>query len=321
MSKASLIFDDGFWRALEYLDNLRSKMEVCEVLHKLSISEKCLFDAISFMEELDYKIRVKERKNKRILFPCSQRPKLKLDLSFINWIVLQFSRNLSEHGPKASSFHEISKKLQEFRNKHPKPNISDLSDKDKSISLERTEEKRNTLIASIEEGLAKKEGIVVTLMKGRKIKVYPRELVYLDGDLSIVGEDISRRCLVYLALNEIKEVASYDTSCYEVCFSSKDIYDFIRAIRLEIGCEQRIVLKVYADKDINLSPNYHFLNNPFLVNNPRGDLIWAADMEVSDHLFHWLYSIKDDMEILNPESIKKGFTLYCTQKKILSFKD
>ena len=322
MLKESLIFDDNFWRALEYLDNLTTKVEVCEVVHKLSISEKCLFDAISFMQEFKYKIRVKKKKNKRILYPCSKRPKVKLELSFINWIALQFHSPLLAKKYKTNSLHEISEKLQEFTKKYPKCNLTPSKDKyKKSISLNRTEEEMNILIASIKEGMTKGKGILITLMKGKKIKVYPRELIYLDRDLSIIGEDISRRCLFFLALKKIKGISLYDIHNYQAYFSSKDINDFIRAIRLESRGEERIVIKIYASDDINLSPDYHFLNNPFMVNNSQGDLIWAAGMEVSDHLFTWLYSIKDNIEILNPESIKKEFTHYCTQKKMLSFKD
>ena len=243
---------------------------------------------------------------------------MKLELSFAHWIALQTYFPFLIQQSKTFYPHEIIDKLLECRKKHPQLDLFRMLDEGKhkkipSDKMKKAEKK--AVILSIKEGLEKRDGLLVTSIGGKKSKIYPRELIYLDGDLSIVGEDISGRCLVYLPLRRIKEASCYDISDYQVNFSSKTVNDFIRAIHLVSGREERIILKIYADKDVNLSPPYHLLSNPFIVNNPDGDLIWAASVEVSTYLFNWPYTIKDDMEILNPESLKKELSRYCGQKR------
>ena len=318
MLKASLVFDNDFWKTLEYLDNLAEEVRVCELLPTLCVSEKCLFDVISFLEEFDYKVAIKKRKNKRILVPNPAKPRVKLDLSFAHWIALQTYFPLLIEQAKTFYPHEIIDKLLEYRKEHPRLDLFRVLDGDKqkkTPSSRMSKVNLQAMIASIEEGLEKRKGLLITLVDGKKIKVYPRQLIYLDGELSIVGEDVAERCLVYLALRRIKQLDSYNLADYQVNFSYKTVNDFIRAIRLVSGREERIVLKIYANKDVDLSPPYHFLSNPFIASNPEGDLIWAACVEISSAFFRWLHSIEDDMEILDPESLKKEFTRFGKQKK------
>ena len=46
----------------------------------------------------------------------------------------------------------------------------------------------------------------------------------------------------------------------------------------------------------------------------EGDLIWGASVEVSADLFDWLLTIKDQIEILDPQSVREQFELFCKER-------
>ena len=79
------------------------------------------------------------------------------------------------------------------------------------------------------------------------------------------------------------------------------------AIRSITGNEERLVLRISSPEKVNLKPQYHFLGSPYVTTNTEGEFIWAASVEVSSELFRWLDSIKDEIEILDPQEVKEEF--------------
>ena len=130
----------------------------------------------------------------------------------------------------------------------------------------------------------------------------------------MVGENISDKTLVYFGLEDIKDVENLDLM-YEPNLSQIEVNEFIGHLRLINGKEERLVLKIYSQDQSDLLPEHHFLGNPFVTSSTEGDMIWAATLEMCDDVFHWLYKMRDRIEVLDPGHIRKEFSHYCELKK------
>ncbi len=170
------------------------------------------------------------------------------------------------------------------------------------------------IINRIDRSIVEKRKLNIELANKKLIELYPIRLVYIDGELSLIGECLGDKILNYFSISEFKNVNLTD-QFFESEHSPIEINEFIQSLRVVNGHEERIILKVYAQDQVNLMPEHHFLGNPFVTSNGEGDLIWAADLELCEDVFQWLYSIKDQVEILDPGHIRKEFSLYCQNKK------
>ena len=75
------------------------------------------------------------------------------------------------------------------------------------------------------------------------------------------------------------------------------------------------MLKILNPEDSQeLNPLYHYLRKPYVISNPKGDLIWAASIEECPDLYDWLSNLSHKVEILDPVSFKKNFLDYCEKK-------
>jgi len=166
----------------------------------------------------------------------------------------------------------------------------------------------------IDRSILEKRKIQIEFKNQNKIELHPLRLVYIDGELSVIGECLQERILNYFPLKDFLSVTLTD-QFFNSEHSPIVVNEFIQSLRVVNGQEERIILKVYAQDQVNLLPEHHYLGNPFVTSNGEGDLIWAADLELCDDLFNWLFSIKDKVEILDPGHIRKEFSLYCQNKK------
>ncbi len=170
------------------------------------------------------------------------------------------------------------------------------------------------IINIIEQVIEDTKCLQVQTVDNNLIHIFSHRLLYLEGYLSLVGENCSDRCLIYLALNEIKDIKINATSKYLPNYSTIEVNDFLSAIRAVGGHEERLVLKIYANEEVDINPEYHFFGKPYATSNSSGDSIWGASIEVSDYIYEWLLSLKGKVEILDPESVKRGLLSYCERK-------
>ena len=141
--------------------------------------------------------------------------------------------------------------------------------------------------------------------------IYPHNLIYLDGELSLVGEDLHDRSLIYFQMGEIAKVKRSGEQSYKKNFSDYEIGEFISSVRRLGDGEARLILKVFSQNNINLNPKYLFLGHTYMTSNSGGEYIWAASVEPSIELYEWLWSIRDKVEIVDPGFIKEEFARYC----------
>lgn len=137
----------------------------------------------------------------------------------------------------------------------------------------------------------------------------PRRLLYLDGELALLGEDCHERRITQVDISSI--ISIHETGKgYEENFSSIEFDDYIMAIRAVSESATRLILKIKNLNNLDLTPKYQFIGNPYLTQTGNGDYIWGATLDENETLFEWLYSIRDRVEIYDPENLKEKFTLY-----------
>jgi hypothetical protein len=171
-------------------------------------------------------------------------------------------------------------------------------------------------LSDINESVVTGELLILKTGEESRVEVYPHKIVFLDGVLSLIGEDTNDRCMVCIDFDNIESSLKVSDHHYKVNFTAQEVDDFIMAIRSITGNEERLVLRVSAPEKVNLKPQFHFLGSPYVTTNTEGEFIWAASVEVSEELFKWIESIKDEVEILDPQEVKEQFESYLQDKKV-----
>ena len=147
-------------------------------------------------------------------------------------------------------------------------------------------------------------------MEKSVIQIFPLTLIYLEGELAIVGESVSDNTLQSIPLSRISSLAE-DDEAFEATHSKKEVEGFVIKVRGINDSETRLVLKINGLVNFESSIPYNFLGKPAMISNPEGDLIWGATVENNIEIFNWLYNLGSDVEILDPTNFKKDFLLYC----------
>ena len=170
----------------------------------------------------------------------------------------------------------------------------------------------SALIKSLETSILGRECLHITASP--PVEILPHRLVYLQGRLSLIGENTHSRQLVILDLQKIGKIRVIRQK-YQNNFSAFDIDRFIEANRKMSDQEYRLVVKLPSlFSDVDLGPKFHFFGNPCLVSNPQGELIWGASVELNDEFLKWLDSIKNEVHIIDPPEIQHALNQYIMKK-------
>ncbi|MGK0367386.1 MAG: hypothetical protein ACI9QD_000520 [Thermoproteota archaeon] len=320
-SKLNLCENPKFWDVLKALTELNFRIEQKEFCHNLELSKDMLNSFLSFLNQVDYPIRLEEVDKKSWVVPPSEKPVFSFNFTMIEWLAFQ------AHFPVISElqgkeFNNILvDKLIDIESKYqgsdlfaPLTVLDALQDHTIKHGLVLAEEHtiEKEYCSLIEECILKDKAIIIKLANN-KLEVFPRRLVHLDGELSIIGEDIYDSCLTQINLNEVNSIYPIDTQ-HSKTFSHLEITDFINSIRAISENEVRLILKVFDISTVNLTPEHLHMGNPCMVMNSKGDQIWAASVEPCEALFDWLFQLGKAIEIIDPTSIKKQYLDYCMKE-------
>lgn len=169
------------------------------------------------------------------------------------------------------------------------------------------------LVRKIEESFAKGQFIVLNFFDLRKIHFYVHQLLFLEEELCLIGEDASTGRLIHYPISKIQDVKIDTVGEYGPQYGELEVNNFLKAIRAVNENEVRLVLKIASDAE-DINPRYHYLGKPFVTSNWNGEKIWAATVEESDYLYQWLLSINERVEIMDPSSVKHGLLNYCKRQ-------
>ena len=170
------------------------------------------------------------------------------------------------------------------------------------------------LVKQIQFNIIKSRPIHLHFKDNKNCDMFPHRVVFLDGILSVVGEDIHNKILKFYPMSEITDACEV-TFAYQANLTQMEVSEFINDLRLINGRQERLILKFHSMAQVDVLPEFHYLHNPYITSNAEGDMIWAATVEMCDDIFLWLYKMRDHIEILDPGFIRKEFAQYCEFQK------
>jgi hypothetical protein len=308
MSEKLLHLEDSFWKFLVGLEELKEKKEIFLFCSSLGINEEQFEDYVDFVKKFSLKVEF----NDQYIFPLKAVKDIQVKFSLAEWLAFQAALNLNQKREISNYSNQIIENKIKFEvGMHPD---CELFQKPKAEVIEPKNFLPSQLNRKVEYNIISRKVINLHLVNGNDCSIFPHRLVYLDGDLSVIGESLTDKTLLYFTLEDIKDVHSLDM-IYEPNLSQIEINEFIVQLRMINGKEERLVLKIYSQDQSDLLPENHYLGNPFVTASPEGDMIWAATIEMCDDIFYWLYQMRDRVEVLDPGHIRKEFAHYCELKK------
>ncbi len=314
MSNLSILEKEKFWQTIEYLLEFSGEKSFSQIYSELEISSIELNSYLNFLSELNYIFEI-DKSEKKVLKAPEQKPQINLNLSLFEWLELQ------AHFPKISEnsdrpyFVGTSKKFEQIENEYESFSLFEpamtleqvLTSQQGPKDLDNGQQSSNILVC-LEESILEKQVISIKLLKGQK-QVFPRKIVYFDGELNLIAEDLGDRSLININLSSMKDVFKEEFS-YKQTYTRFEIDEFVSSIREMGETFIRLVLKIYSKDNFSLKFDNMYFEKPCFVSNPNGDFIWAATVEPSEQLFEWLNELGPSVEILDPSSFKIEFLNY-----------
>jgi hypothetical protein len=304
MSEHQLILNDSFWKFLVSLEEIKEKKDKAVFCSTLNLTEEVLQQFIGFLNQMD----VMCTSDDKYIYPLKDKCRIKMEFSLVEWLALQAS---VEDGAGFNHYYQkiiqnkvsvAQKAFEQFslfrKPENVKVQASDVANLKKRIDYD----------------ISNMKAIKLHFFNSKECVIFPHRLVFLDGTLCVIGESINDKVLLYFGIEDVKNIEEFKVD-YKPNLSQIEVNEFICHLRLITGKEERLVLKVYSQYEADLLPSHHFLGNPFVTSNTEGDMIWAATIEMCDDVFHWLFTMKDRVEILDPGHIRKEFAHYCELKK------
>lgn len=310
MTSIKQIISDRFWAILQEIDYLEADcpLELFKQRFNYNVSDENVLEVIHFLKKFDYPVCVKKVAGQAWIEVTGERKPVLLEMSFSNWLSLQAHAPFVKELEGREFHHNLKNCLAQIEKKYPHYDLSNGIVSQKNISL--VPLAKQGLLNQLNKAVNDKKVLMVVLSNNKKYECYPHRVVYIDGDLTFIGEEVYDRCLVSYNFAEITNTISDLEKDYKPNFSGSEIDDFIYAIRTITGNEERLVLKITSPEKVNLKPDYQFLGNPYITVNNEGDFIWAASVEISNELFDWMSTIKEDIEILDPVGLQEKFLEY-----------
>ena len=308
MSEQQMILNDTFWKFLVSMEELKVKKDLALFCSSLDVDEKMLLEFKNFLERFEVLCVYDDH----FIYPLKDKCRIKIDLSLSEWLALQATFQKEED-------------LNHYHQKIIKNKIKMIQQANEHFSLFRKQADQvfsnsewENLKKKIDYEICHKHLIKLHFLNTKECTVFPHRLIFIDGILCLVGENIQDKTLVYFGVEDLESIDSLkdqNEHHYDPNLSQIEINEFIIHLRTVNDKDERLVLKIYNQYDSDLLPAYHFLGNPFVTSNSEGDMIWAATIEICDDLFEWLFSMKDRVEILDPGHVRKEFAHYCEFKK------
>lgn len=309
------IFNNHFWAILKQIDELSEMTELDSFLSKFSAPDfncEIIYDVLHFLSDLNYPVQIEEVNGKKYIIPNSKNEKVQFTLSFSDWIALQAHMPLLNAYKEHDFSKSIHKAFAEVTAKYPAFDIHNTGNINDELSFCFKESLPDLLLKYVNhvEEAFKTEALLFVTIETKTYEIFPHKLIMLEGELTMIGEETTDRCLVSYSLDEVSKIKLNNVNDYTPNYSRFEVDEFIMAIRAVSGREERLVLKIDQNRPVNLNPSYQFLGHPYMTANSEGDFIWAASVEISSPLYDWIMSMGESVEILDPPDVRSEFNKY-----------
>ena len=306
---SELLDQQNFWHIVKYLVQMKGTNSFDKICQDLEITKNQLGSFINFLKEVDYHFDYSVIDGKQSLTAPSELPVIKFDFNLIEWLQFQAHFPAFESMQDKPFHSDIRDKFTEVENKYSQHDLFEPLETLQQVlevpKMNYQNGQENTIISFLEESILDKKHLRVQL-QDKSFLIYPHRIVYLEGKLSLVAEDVQDKCLLNISLDQIQNL-NEESSHKKNIFSKYEVSEFILGLRDVTGHEVRLVLKVYSYDKFDPKLEHHFLGKPCMITNSNGDAIWAASIEPSEKIFEWLEFLGSDVEILDPIELKKEF--------------
>jgi hypothetical protein len=320
MSSEQLLDEAKFWEIVKYLVDLDYKKDFDEICNDLNITNRKLNSYVSFLKEVNYQFDTENFDGEgKKLCPPKEKPEINLKFSLLEWLQFQAHFPVLAQCNERPYHSDVKSLLAKAENEHgahdlfnPALALEEILESNKLEAVEQDKLPQGEIISFIEECILDKK-VLNLKSENKNIMIYPWKIVYLDGELSLIGEGLNDKCLINLSINSIGNVFEEETT-WEAVYSKIEVDDFIASIRAITDNEVRLVLKVSGRDNFSQSIPHHHLVKPCMFTNSNGDFIWAASIEPNEAIYDWLNALGGDVEILDPIDFKKEYLTYCEHK-------
>lgn len=306
MSEHQMVLNDTFWKFLVSLEELKEKKDKAIFCSTLNIDEETLEGFIAFLNRMD----IKCSSDSLYVYPLKEKCRIKIEFSLAEWFALQANYDIEANKGFDHYYQKIiQNKVSVAQKAYEQFNLFKRPD-----SIKVHVQELENLKKRIDYDISWQKAIKIHFFNSKECVIFPHRLVFLDGVLCVVGESTNDKVLLYFGIEDIQSIEEFAVD-YKPNLSQIEVNEFICHLRLINGKEERLVLKVYSQYEVDLLPSHHFLGSPFVTTNAEGEMIWAATIEMCDNVFQWLFTMKDRVEVLDPGHIRREFSHYCELKK------
>ncbi len=322
-SPSHKFLENKYWKLITTIDSLNQDASFSELISHMGIqyTVKDIEEVVAFLKQFGHPLKIEYKAQDAWIVLTGKKPKFNMNVSLSEWIAMQAHFPLLDENKGKAIYNTLANCLNRLEGKYPEADLYNYMSEEKDM-IEATREighDKEKLLKAINEAALKDEPVSVMTSDQKKIGVFIHKVVYIDGVLSLIGEETSDRCLTCIDIDQIKSYQVEHGSHYRANFAAAEVDDFISAVRAISGNEQRLVMKVSSPDKVNLKPDFHFLGNPFVTMNTEGEFIWAASVEVSNELYKWLASIYSDINVIDPKEVRDDLESFMEQKEALKY--
>ncbi len=320
-SPSHKFLENKYWKLITTIDSLNQDVSFSELITHLGLQYTVgdIEEVVSFLKKFGHPIKIEQKSKDAWIILTGKKPQFSMNLSLSEWLAIQAHFPLLDENKGKAIYNTVAQCFDRLEKKYPGADFYNYMDHEKNMktTIREIGHDKDQLLKAINEACLKDEQVTLQTKDQRKMDVHIHKLVYIDGVLSIIGEDINDRCLTCIDINEIEAYSIDYTTHYRPNFASAEVDDFISAVRSISGNEQRLVMKIPSPEKVNLRPEFHFLGNPYVTTNIEGEFIWAASVEVSQELYKWLSTIYSEIQIIDPKEVRDGLENFMEQKEAL----
>ncbi len=320
MSSDSSMNQKEFWNTVKYLTKLDHPKAYSQICQDLSVTPAGLNSHINFLKGVGYSLEVEENLDGiKSVRPPEEKPLIEIKCTLYDWLQFQSHFPALAKATELPCSEDFKNKIAEVESTYsqhdlfePLNALDEIMHHQKPTLIQENSFAQSELVGFIEESIIDKQSLYVKLEQS-SMSVYPHTLIYLEGELSVVAENISDGSLLNIPVSHIESI-NEDESEHVAKYSLLEINDFVASVRSIHEQETRLILKINGLANFENSIPRNFLGNPAMITNSDGDLIWGATVESNIEIFNWLFELGQDVEILDPTDFKKEYLNYCEDK-------
>lgn len=302
-----------FWDIINFLENIKEPVKVSEILSAYSLSSDSFFSLLNVFQQIGAEIIFDE--NKKTIYKMTT-PSVHLDLNFFDLLKIEsLKKNCEDNQDLDQSIVDTLKKISQkdqfdlFKMVNELGGIDEFASKNNIVNLGK---KISLLNQEIYEILLNKNTMKVTLKNMDERIIYPHRIIKIEGELSLVGEDVTQGDCFHTALKNISCVKELFEN-FKPLYSFMEMNDYLNGLKAINEKSVRLILKIDDSVDIT-TPDFHYFGNPIMIRKNGKGAIWAASVHPCDDIYEWLCSMGQNIEIIDPSAFKRLFLKYCENK-------